>query len=743
MRKMIIILFFSLTATNSFCKINIDSLLSIWEDNNLHDTVRLNALYDIAWDGYMFSDADSAFYFATNYYDFAKKKGLKKDMADAMNLQGVSFYVRGDYDKALGYYKKSFELRKNIDDKKGIASSLNNIGLVYWYQGDFENASLNYKKSVKIAHEIGDKLGEANSLNNIGLIKSDQGDYAGAIDYYRKSLKVREETDDEQGVAAGLNNIGLIYFSQKDYDKAINYFNKSITLAKEIGDKQAIARPHSNIGNIYLYKKDYEKAIIHYSISLKIGEEIGNKQGISSSLNNIGIIYKNKGDFDEAIKYFTKSLNIAQEIGDKRGMSSTYMNIGDMHKKQGDFKTAIVYCEKALFEAKKVGAINEIKSSSQILYESYKSIGEKQKALKMFELFTETRDSINSKENQKEIIRQEYKYSYEKQKAIDDKEHEKQLLISEEQEEKQKVISYSIAFGLGLVVLFSIFIFNRLQITRKQKVLIENQKLEVEQQKEIVEEKNQEITDSIAYAKRIQNAILPPAKVVKEYLKESFILYKPKDVVAGDFYWMESVAPTGNKKETNILFAAADCTGHGVPGAMVSVVCNNALNRSVREYGLTEPGKILDKTREIVIQEFEKSDEEVKDGMDIALCSLEGKKLQYAGAHNPLWIIRNGGIIEMKADKQPIGKFDNQQPYTAHSIDLQKGDTIYIFSDGYVDQFGGEKGKKFKTSAFRELLLSIQDKSMEDQKLIIDKTFETWKGNLDQIDDVCLIGVRI
>ena len=176
---------------------------------------------------------------------------------------------------------------------------------------------------------------------------------------------------------------------------------------------------------------------------------------------------------------------------------------------------------------------------------------------------------------------------------------------------------------------------------------------------------------------------------------------------------------------------------------MVSVVCNNALNRSVREHGLTEPGDILNKAREIVIQEFEKSEEDVKDGMDIALCSLEGNKLKYAGAHNPLWIIRDGEIIETKANKQPIGKFENPEPYKTHEFNLQAGDTLYIFSDGYVDQFGGDKGKKLKARAFKELLLSVQSKTMEEQCKIIDQSFETWKGNLEQIDDVCVIGVRV
>ena len=212
--------------------------------------------------------------------------------------------------------------------------------------------------------------------------------------------------------------------------------------------------------------------------------------------------------------------------------------------------------------------------------------------------------------------------------------------------------------------------------------------------------------------------------------------FKPKDIVAGDFYWVEQVGDT-------VLFAAADCTGHGVPGAMLSMLCNNALNRSVREYGITDPGKILDKTREIIIAEFEKSDEHVKDGMDISLCALNGNKLLFASAYNLLWIIRNSDVIEIKGDRQPIGNSDNPQPFTTHSFELEKGDIFYIFSDGYVDQFGGKKGKKLKAKAFRELLLNMRDKPMDEQRENLDSAFESWRGELEQIDDVCVIGVKV
>jgi len=261
-----------------------------------------------------------------------------------------------------------------------------------------------------------------------------------------------------------------------------------------------------------------------------------------------------------------------------------------------------------------------------------------------------------------------------------------------------------------------------------------------------LEEKNREIVDSINYAKRIQSAMLPPFKAIQEHLKESFVLYKPKDIVAGDFYWIEPI-------KNGVLFAAADCTGHGVPGAMVSVICIGSLNRAVREFGLTNPEDILNKTRELVIQEFEKSEEDVKDGMDIALCKLSqlptgGATLFYSGANNPLWIVPKGAkdiksILEFKADKQPIGKHTAEKPFSVNTVELTKGDSIYIFSDGFVDQFGGEKGKKFKAIAFRKLLISIQDRPMGEQKQIIDDTFENWRGDLEQIDVVCIIGVRV
>ena len=291
--------------------------------------------------------------------------------------------------------------------------------------------------------------------------------------------------------------------------------------------------------------------------------------------------------------------------------------------------------------------------------------------------------------------------------------------------------------GLLLLVSFCIYTFRKYISQRRYTLkLKEEAQIKDREARERLEEKNKEILDSINYAKRIQSAILPSNRAVKAYLKDSFVLYKPKDVIAGDFYWLEY-------HDNKTYFAAADCTGHGVPGAMISLVCNNALNRSVREYNLTDPGKILDNTKELVVEEFGHSEENVKDGMDIALCCIEGNKLKYAGAFNPLWMVRDNKLTKIGADRQPIGSFEYSKPFKSHEIQLKKGDSIYVFSDGFVDQFGGARGKKYKSLKFQDFLLSIQEENMRKQRELLNKEIEDWRGDLEQIDDICIMGVRV
>jgi serine phosphatase RsbU (regulator of sigma subunit) len=583
----------------------------------------------------------------------------------------------------------------------------------------------------------------ARSLNNLGLIYHDHGDYGMAIDCHTGSLKIKEQIKDKAGISGSLNNIGMIYWAQDDSKMALEYYHKSIAIATELNDKLGIATTLNNIGIIYESDKDYENAIDYHLRSLALREELDDKNGIGTSHGNIGILYRDQEKFNLAHDYFTQSLDIYEAMSDKKGMAFSLNNSGLTHLRQENYQAAIESSSRALTIAEQVDGATEIKDAAEILYLAYKAIGNNLKALEMHEQYMLMINSIRSEENRNEVIKQKFKYDFAKKEAIEKANHEAELKrrddVAEEKQTNLNIIISSVSIGLVLVIIFTIFLLNRFRLIRKQKALIEEQKKTVDHAYDELEEKNNEITDSITYARRIQEAIMPPMSLVEDTFADSFILYKPKDIVAGDFYWMETVL---TEAEPIIIYAAADCTGHGVPGAMVSVVCDNAMNRAVREFGRTDPGEILTKTRELVVQTFENSENDVKDGMDVSLCAIQGSILKFAGANNALWVIRNGALMETKASKQAIGIVDNPIPYPTHEFELKKGDLIYVFTDGFVDQFGGERGKKFKPANLRKLLLSIHDLPMKEQKKTIDEAFETWRGSLEQVDDVCFFAVR-
>jgi len=681
-------------------------------------------------------------------------------------------YYSANPDTAIGFCREAEDLSVSINYKYGMSESYGWLGYLYTTKGKNEEAQVYNFKSLEIMEGTANKISIATLHTNIGTIYSKQGNIAGALEHYHQSLKIQEEINDSQGVAHTLTSIGLVYKYQNDVPLALDFYKRSLAIWEEIEDNGGIGLTLNNIGVVYYESKEYDLAMDYYQRSLEKRKTSGDKSGIANSLGNIGTIYEVRGDYKTALEYYNSALELEKEIGSKDGMCQTLFNIAIANYTLGDFKQSKEFAQASFDLATELGYPHRVYKSAELLSKLYRLERNFQKGWEMYELGILMRDSILNEETQKEYLKQEFKYEFEKKTLTDSLENEKKDLEIKEQQaiikrdeaqmKRDKMQRYALFGGLFLMlILVGVSVRGYLRkrkdnnLISRQKEAVENQKQKIEIQHLKLEETHKEIADSINYAKRIQQAILPSSKQTKELLINSFILYKPKDVVAGDFYWLEQAGD-------QVLFAAADCTGHGVPGAMVSVVCNNALNRSVREYGLIEPGEILDKAREIVIEEFGKSDEEVKDGMDIALCSLpypvsslkknEGKTIEfkYAGAHNPLWIIRtspdggqDGEVIETKADKQPIGTFDKQKAFTTHTIELQEGDVIYVFSDGYVDQFGGDRGKKFKTKAFRKLLLSIQDKSMETQRELIDSAFETWRGDLEQIDDVCVIGVRV
>lgn len=336
------------------------------------------------------------------------------------------------------------------------------------------------------------------------------------------------------------------------------------------------------------------------------------------------------------------------------------------------------------------------------------------------------------KEKQISILQKDRQLHEERMKAKD-------LALSQ----KEKILLYFVVAS-AVFLLLVVMVIRANMLRRKANLLLQQQKDEIsrqksalEVQKQLVEEKQNEILDSIRYAKRLQQAILPPAEFLDRHIPENFILYLPKDVVAGDFYWAET-------RNGLFYFAVADSTGHGVPGAMVSVVCSNALNRAVKEFGRTEPGQILDKTRELILETFEKSNSAVNDGMDISLICLNRSRneLSWSGANNSLWYIEDGQLIEIVADKQPVGRSYNSSPFSTHRIGIQPGTVLYLITDGFADQFGGPKGKKFKYRQLQEILVAIHRKPPEEQLELLKEQFSKWRGSLEQVDDVTIAGIR-
>ncbi|MGE0567452.1 MAG: SpoIIE family protein phosphatase [Bacteroidia bacterium] len=668
----------------------VDSLKQAFLDQK-EDTSKIKTAIEISYRWL----SPKSFLFANEAYDKSKQLNYDYGEAHALCYMGTAMHRSGYTDKAFEYFAESYNVAKNANVKSIQAQALSFEGNML--QG-MENHSKSYKK-------------------------------------FKKALEISREIKDDAKVTFCLFCLGDIYKQRNELETAASYYDSALVYAVKAKNNGYISYCYAQKSNLNQEKKQFDEALVNMHKSMDIAVKAGIDLRISNGLNNLGDIYKDIGQFDSSIIYYRKAFEFASTRNLKFHVISNMTSLAMLFISQNQRDSALKYIK--LYEEHIKPYDN--KGFEQKYYNmmaSYNTmINNEREALGWLNKLNKAIIAKHKKE-QKDAFG-----SMELELKQDQLEHDKG--VKEVELVQQKRIKNLYSVGIVILAIMAGLIFRSLIQNKKAKKIIEEKNRETEQQKQILAEKNKEILDSIAYAKRIQSAILPSKRIVKEYLPDSFILYKPKDIVAGDFYWMEQVGEL-------ILFAAADCTGHGVPGAMVSVVCNNGLNRSVREFGLSIPGEILDKTREIIIEEFEKSEEEVKDGMDISLCALNLKEhtLKWAGANNPIWIFRreakdNMNFIEIKPNKQPIGKFGIEKAFDTHEIRLEKGDCVYIFTDGYQDQFGGEKGKKFKASRLKELLLSVSSKPMNEQAIILDEEFEAWKGLLEQVDDVCLMGVRI
>jgi tetratricopeptide (TPR) repeat protein/two-component sensor histidine kinase len=399
--------------------VNLDSLLGIWNDETMPDSTRLFVIHDIIWDGYMFSQPDSAAYFAQLQYDFAKSKGHKKEMSGAMNSIGVSYAIRDDADRAIEYFTNCLEIKREIGDKKGVSASLGNIGLIYKGKGDYENAIDYSRQSLEIDEERGDLIGIGSSLNNLGIIYFETGDYSRSVEYHSRSLKIHEELDDKDGISAALINIGNMYDLQGEPAIALKNYERALLLLEDIGQVAGMADCLNNIGGIFIDQNELEKAKEYYRQGLIIREKVNDPSGAATSLMSIGSVHQELQNYDSALVYNFESLSINEALENRFGIAGSLNNISNIFRLKKDYQNGVKYGKRAIAVSQDLGSLKRIQNAAYALYHGYKGIGDKGNALEMYELFVSTRDSLNSEENERAGVRNEYQYTDKKEALAD------------------------------------------------------------------------------------------------------------------------------------------------------------------------------------------------------------------------------------------------------------------------------------------------------------------------------------
>jgi len=681
------------------------------------------------------------------------------------NQLGILYKAQGQYEKAIENYKKALE----YDQEKGSASYIYvNIGNIYNVLGDYDNAITHYKKAIsKALKEDADIIGSS-SYNGIGVIQYMKGNYNEAIKNFHKTLEIKEKQNNLKGMSMCYNNIGLVHYEQANFKKAIKYHSKALHTFEKLGNKVGVANAYSNLGLDYIEIKEYEKANDYYKLAVNIYEEAGNNFELANVYSNIGDLFYEQNKIRKAKYYYEKALKIKQEIKDKEGESVIYIRLSHIYNAIGDstydnsfYRIAVRYGNKGLKIAKEINTNPDKKNAYESLSNSYAKLNDLPNAYKYLKLYIEVKDSIFNHRKMAEIEQLEAKYDNEKK----EQELEKNKIVIKQKEteaEKQKMFRNALIIGFLLTIGLVILVLINLRTKKKANKLLRKQKNEISEKNVELNQQNEEIlaqrdeidsqkqqiekihlnlTESIDYAKNIQSSVLSNTEFLSTNFADAFVSFIPKDVVSGDFYWWTKINHT-------IVIAAADCTGHGVPGAFMSMLGISLLNEIVKKENITTPNLILNRLRNEIISSLKQEGKlfEQKDGMDIALVSINTKTnvVEYSGANNPLYLILNSELrilneesrnsvkscdnselkiknskllYEVKPNKMPISIYTRMNSFDNHEIQLQKGDTLYLFSDGYADQFGGEKGKKFKYKKFKQLLLDNSQKPMNEQQL--------------------------
>ncbi len=637
-----------------------------------------------------YSNSELSLQFSKQAYSLAIKTDDKISLAKAADQLSIELYKAELFD-SIPYYQEiaitNFKLRNNVD---GLFKVLLKKAKFFKKINKPEKAFNVYKELIDLAEKSESTLMLAEVYENMGLLFSSIKDIEKSISYFSKSLKLYSKIKDWKGISKSYLNLGNSNSSKGYTDLAIECFEKGLEIDAKYNNNEKKAEFLSGIGTIYFNLLNNEKALYFYKEALKV-QEVVKPNDVVFLKNNIGVVLMELERYNEAKSYLIEAYFSSSN---PRNKADYAFNLAQMYEQLGDYKSAIDFMD----------------------------------------TYVRLNDSLNNAIYTKNLSETEAKYQNEKRE-------EQNILLSERLKNKSLQIYFALAAILLLVGL-AFFIFRGLRQKNKANIALSDKNKIIEEKSLLVEEQHKDITDSIKYAQRIQQAILPPDKLWNNILPQSFVFYQPKDILSGDFYWIEETTE-------HIFIAAADCTGHGVPGALMSIVNYNLLNRAVLEHGLTNAGAILDSVNKYLTLSLHQTYQEsaVRDGMDVSLCVInkKTKKMDFAGAFNSIYLIRNNAIQEFIPDKQPVGAFieDNIKPFTSQSFQLLENDVVYMFTDGYADQFGGPKGKKYKYKQLQHLLLSSYTKPFDEQNQIFKSAINDWKGSLEQVDDILLLGYKI
>lgn len=623
----------------------------------------------------------------------ARIKSLPEDTSLVKDLIRISHeYSGANNDSAFSYGVKSFELAKRINHKKFLGDAYNNLGDLYWYKTDYAASSLNYLQALRIFESLDSRYDMAVCYRNIGWIYVNKNDFTTALSYYEKAMAINLQLDKKIELSQNYNDIAIVYSSIKEYEKAIIYFQKAIQISVAVKDSEGELVTYGNMAVAYDRTGKGDLAIEYTKKALKLAAGQGNIEHISFEYAMLANYYAKQEKTEEALAALNKGIPIAKEARLLPVLKDCYETCADIYAKQNNYLQAYRYTDSASW----------------------------------------LKDSIYNESNNKQVNEMTAKYESEKKELMISSLEKDKVLAGDKLQREQTFKLFLIIFCLLVAALAFVLFRGNVQ---KKKV---NEELSGAYRQ--IEVKNKDITDSINYSKRIQDATLPSRSLLHELFPDSFILFEPKDIVSGDFFWY-----TG--KENKRLIAACDCTGHGVPGALMSMIGNNLLNQIVNESGITSPDEVLNHLHEEIRKALKQNEQhESRDGMDIAfLCFTDDGFMEYAAAQRPLWIVRDGGLREIKGDKFSIGGLQTEEKrrFTKHRIQLLPGDVIYISSDGYADQSGGPNGKKFLSKQLKALLVEVSGKPAAEQEKNLRQTLHSWKGNTEQVDDILIIGIRI